>query len=36
MNAHGQEILEKLQMFVDKGKNINDFINYVYWIYEDW
>lgn len=36
MNAHGQDILEKLQEFVDKGKNIDDFINYVYWIYEDW
>ena len=35
MNVHGQQILDKLQIFVDKGKDMNDFINCVYWIYED-
>ena len=35
ISVHGVNVLDKLQMFVDKGKNMNDFINYVYWIYEE-
>lgn len=32
---HGCTILDMLQTFVNKGKNMNDFINVVYWIYEE-
>lgn len=35
ISVHGYSILEKLQFFVSKGKDINDFINIVYWIYEE-
>ena len=34
-SVHGYNILDKLLIFVKKGENMNDFINYVYWIYEE-
>ena len=34
-SVHGYNILDKLLLFVKKGKNVNDFVNYVYWIYEE-
>ena len=35
ISTHGIAILEKLKLFIDKGKNMNDFISIVYWIYEN-
>lgn len=35
ISVHGAVILEKLKVFIDKGKNMNDFIGVVYWIYEN-
>mgnify|MGYP001559722033 CR=1 FL=1 len=32
----GINIIDKLELFVKKGKDVNDFINIVYWIYEDY
>ena len=32
----GINILDKLELFVKKGRNIDDFIKIVYWIYEDY
>lgn len=35
INQHGQNILWKLDVFVKKGRDYLDFVNIVYWIYEE-
>lgn len=36
ITQQGVKIIDKLELFVKKGNNINDFINIVYWIYEEY